>query len=80
MELGAMWIKTSPQGEKYMSGVIEYPGCNIPIAVFKNKNKTADNHPDYKIVWSKPNNKSGGNGAGNVGAGSPDINDDSIPF
>lgn len=52
MNIGALWLKESQDGKKYFSGKIEFPGMAINIAVFKNENKTADNQPDYNIVWN----------------------------
>ena len=52
MQIGAAWLKTTQAGEKYMSVNIEYPGAKIQAAMFKNKEKKTDNHPDYIIVWN----------------------------
>ena len=57
MEIGALWKRKSGDGKSFLSGVIEFPGINIPVAIFPNENKKADNHPDFKVVWSKPQEK-----------------------
>ena len=51
--MGALWLKTSDNGKKYMSGVVEIDGVKHQIVVFKNDHKNADTHPDYKIYPSK---------------------------
>lgn len=53
-KLGALWLKDSKKGTKYMSGVIEKDGEKFNIVVFKNNNKKQDNHPDYEIYLSEP--------------------------
>lgn len=52
--IGALWLKTSKDGKKYMSGMVEIAGFKINIVVFKNNNKKEDRHPDYNILQSKP--------------------------
>lgn len=51
-KIGALWLKTSPKGEKYMSGQIELNGEKIRLAVFKNSKKELEKHPDYNILLS----------------------------
>lgn len=56
--MGCLWLKTSKDGKKYMSGTVCVNGVKINIVVFKNNNKKEDRHPDYNILQSKPiNNK-----------------------
>lgn len=50
-ELGALWLKESKKGTKYMSGKIEVGGEAISIVIFKN-NKKKETHPDYRILRS----------------------------
>ncbi len=64
-KIGALWLKETKDGKKYMSGVLEDLRGNIKIAVFKNDRKESDKHPDYSILLSeereerKPQTQSG---------------------
>jgi uncharacterized protein (DUF736 family) len=49
-EIGALWLKTSPKGQPYMSGKID----GKAVVIFKNKKKTNEKHPDYRVLLSKP--------------------------
>lgn len=83
-KIGDLWIKTSKDGKKYMSGVLEDLSGDIRIAVFKNDRKEKDSHPDYQILLSEdrkdqqrqetPRNENSG---GNEGDG---IRLEDIPF
>jgi len=46
ISLCGLWENTSTKGERYLSGSLG----NMKIMVFKNKNKLAENHPDYRVV------------------------------
>ena len=71
MEIGALWNQTAKStGKTFMSGKISIPGLEIPIAIFANENKTAGNHPDFKIVWSQPKDGGGQQGGGMPNTGS----------
>ena len=50
--IGALWINEGKNG-KFMAGKITIEGVSTPIAIFKNKYKNTDNHPDYRIFVSK---------------------------
>jgi len=52
--IGALWLKESKNGNKYMSGVIEIDGTKHEIVIFKNTFKKESKHPDYRIFQSKP--------------------------
>lgn len=52
--IGALWIKTSKNGERFHSGVVEIDGVKHNIVVFKNNHKTEEKHPDYRIFLSTP--------------------------
>lgn len=54
-KIGALWGKTSKNGEFFLSGIIE-KGCEpgTRIVVFKVKEKSSEKAPDYKIMVSKP--------------------------
>jgi uncharacterized protein (DUF736 family) len=54
-EIGALWLKTSAKGIPYMSGIINKQS----VVIFKNKDKKADKHPDYKVLLSKPREAKG---------------------
>jgi len=49
-ELGALWSKKTKEGDDYFSGLIKLNEKALEIVVFKNKYKTADKHPDYRIL------------------------------
>ena len=49
-KLGALWLKTSKNGTKFMSGKIG----EQRVVVFKVKEKRSDKHPDYEIFKSEP--------------------------
>jgi hypothetical protein len=49
-ELGALWIKSSSNGE-YMTGTIN----GQPVVVFRNNRKAeGSNQPDWRVLKSKP--------------------------
>lgn len=50
-KIGAVWIKTSKAGNKFMSGVIN----DQKVVIFKNNYKEQENHPDY-IVYKQDDN------------------------
>lgn len=49
-KLGALWLKTSKNGMKFMTGKIG----EQRIVIFKVKEKRSDKHPDYEIFKSEP--------------------------
>jgi uncharacterized protein (DUF736 family) len=51
--IGALWVKTSKNGKKFMSGKVEVDGKTVNIVVFKNE-KTSEKQPDYRILESVP--------------------------
>ena len=48
-KIGALWIKTNSDNERYMTGVLETLNGDIRVAIMKGK-KEKPNHPDYNIV------------------------------
>ena len=48
--IGALWKHKTDEGLVYLSGTIEVGGNEYRIAVFKNKYKKEDRHPDYRIL------------------------------
>lgn len=52
-KIGALWLKETKDGKKYMSGVLEDMRGEIRIAVFRNDRKEKENHPDYQIIISE---------------------------
>ena len=55
--IGALWLKTSKEGNNYMGGMVVINGVKTNIVVFKNNNKKEDRQPDYNILQSKPLDK-----------------------
>lgn len=57
LKLGALWLKESKQGKKFMTGIIENDSLphiqKIPVVVFKNEKKQSDKSPDYLIFLSE---------------------------
>jgi len=51
--IGALWAKTSKDGKKYMSGILEDLSGDIRIVIFKNDRKEKENYPDYLIYRSE---------------------------
>lgn len=48
-ELGALWVRVSANGTRYMTGKIG----NEDVVVFENKNKKGK-APDYRVMRSEP--------------------------
>ncbi len=54
-KLGALWLKTSKSGTKFMTGVVKIGGRETRLVVFKNNRKLAGSkQPDYQIFESQP--------------------------
>lgn len=53
-KLGALWLKDSKSGHKYMSGVVKVGDAEVKVVVFKNNYKEDEKHPDYIVYESKP--------------------------
>lgn len=54
-ELGALWLKTSSVGNKFMSGHITIAGERHDVVVFKNGFKAeGEKTPDYRVYRSAP--------------------------
>lgn len=53
--IGALWLKTSKAGKKYLQGTIDTEKGKIKIILFKNNTKKEDKHPDYFIFRSEDN-------------------------
>ena len=49
-KLGALWLKTSKKGTKFMSGKIG----GEDVVIFKNNFKEEDKQPDYIVYRSQP--------------------------
>lgn len=52
-KIGALWVRETQEGKKFMSGLIETLNGDVQIAVFKNDKKEKENQPDYNIVLSE---------------------------
>ena len=52
---GAMWLKTSKSGNKFLSGKLNYKGEEIELVAFKNEKARPDNNlPLYRVQVSEP--------------------------
>lgn len=49
-EIGALWIKTSRNGNEFMSGTIN----GQDVVVFRNTNKRSEKAPDWRVMKSQP--------------------------
>jgi len=54
MKIGALWPqKSKKDGKEFYSGVIEFPGTKMRIAIFPNtEKKDGDKQPSHNIIWS----------------------------
>jgi hypothetical protein len=53
--IGALWLKESRDGMKYMSGTLDLGAFGeVPIAIFRITEKRNERGPDYNIVLSEP--------------------------
>jgi uncharacterized protein (DUF736 family) len=48
--IGGVWVKTDKNGNKYLSIQIDKQGYKA----FKNKYKTEEKHPDFRVVKNEP--------------------------
>jgi uncharacterized protein (DUF736 family) len=53
LKIGSLWIKTSKDGKRYMSGILEDMHGKMNIVVFSNTDKKSDKAPDYSIMLSE---------------------------
>ncbi len=55
-ELGALWVRESGKGEKYLSVVVDLTRYGVAqkvnLVAFKNKDKKSDKQPDYRLLVS----------------------------
>lgn len=65
-ELGCMWQRVKKDStDKYLTGVLNlknipgFPDQDVPIVVFKNKNKQQDKHPDLRVYLSEKRQSDG---------------------
>lgn len=69
VKVGALWLKTSRRGDKFMSGIIEVGNGVKNLMVFKNGYKEeSSKHPDY-VIYESPEHDRG-----------TKATDDDIPF
>lgn len=53
-DLGAIWVKESAKGDKYLTLTIEIEGVKHSLVGFKNNFKTeGSNQPDYRLYKSE---------------------------
>jgi uncharacterized protein (DUF736 family) len=94
-KIGALWMKQTKDGKKYLSGVLQDLSGDIRIAVFPNDRKQKDNEPDYQILLSEQKKEQQRKPDGFMGVDLPseqqptdqdlqgrdsDVNVDDIPF
>lgn len=48
--IGALWVRKSKDGKRYISGIIETMYGDLQVAAFLNDKKEKENHPDYHLV------------------------------
>lgn len=65
-DLGALWVRSTAKGDKYLTGTISIEGKAFKIVVFKNGFKKAENQPDWRIYESKPKPELNENGTEKV--------------
>lgn len=54
-ELGALWRKQTDDGRPdYFTGSVQVGDVKVDIVVFENQYRKADNHPEYRILRSRP--------------------------
>ena len=79
---GAVWLRTSQKGMKYMSGTLNVNGVEYDIAMFKN-DKKSDKAPDYRLTLTAKDKTNDADKVyidfGNLVEENP-IDDDSLPF
>lgn len=51
-ELGALWVRVSQNGKRYMSGKIN----GVEVVCFENANKQGK-QPDWRVFKSEPRNR-----------------------
>ncbi len=49
IQICGLWLNDAKDGSKYMKGRLG----NVDILIFKNRNKTAENHPDYQLCLAR---------------------------
>lgn len=54
--LGGLWINESASGHKYMAGRL---GLGGKVLIFRNKNKTNENQPDYHMFLARQQRQNG---------------------
>lgn len=77
--IGALWLKESKKGTKFMSGKIKIDGVEHDIMVFKNDKGDNPKRPDYRIFPSEPREDSRGATQSQNRGNDTTFNDD-VPF
>ena len=80
-QVGALWLKKKQNDDgselTYMRGYIDNGlHGNIPIVIFRVRNKQNENSPDYRMILSQPIPQP----PQEQGEEEPPIEDDDIPF
>lgn len=58
-DIGALWMRTSGKGTKFLSGFLELDGKKHEIIAFANDKGGNEKRPDYRIYPSEPRQGSG---------------------
>jgi hypothetical protein len=80
-QIGALWLKKKQNEDgselTYMRGYIDNGiHGNIPIVIFRVRNKQNENSPDYRMILSQPLPQP----PQEQGEEEPPIEDDDVPF
>lgn len=70
-DIGALWVKESAKGVKFLSGVVTIGGIAHQIVIFKNGFKEKPNQPDWRIYASQPKPELNPNGTEKVSDAEP---------
>ena len=54
-EIGAIWQRTTKNGDAFFSGKLKLDGKEYEIVIFKNGYKTDPRHPDARVYISNSN-------------------------
>jgi len=54
VRVGALWNRVTEEGKKYKGGLLDLgPLGEVSVALFREKEKESDKHPDYMMLCEK---------------------------